>query len=163
LTSRACEDKSLAGHLCGEHGNPDSKLRNPAGSFDSPKLCRVRVESVCGQVTGTYAEEIMEVAVQSLLPAAEQCAQIIPRCTEERATKLLGPDYLTAPIDSRLDQLHRRMRVNSVGMSNSWKKMPGLDPYYVNMARHISQHEPPEGWDPNGPDEQHIGTSKEEL
>jgi hypothetical protein len=34
--------------------------------------------------------------------------------------------------------------------------VPGLPPYYLNMARHISTVEPPKGWDPNGPKEQAL-------
>ena len=93
-----------------------------------------------------YVDEMIEAAYSGL--TATECGEILPGgCAEGRATKLLGPMY---------GKVKAGTPIINVGMKDVWKKMPGLPPYYLNMARGRSQVEMPEGWDPEGPSEQVI-------
>ena len=168
LEKRACNAPSqsfgaaisaISRIICRSDGMDDSMLRLPSGSpaLYSAEECNERVDAVCDHVSREHADEIIDAAYNNL--TARACEDIVESdaCDATRATKLLGPLYgkaargLSAP----------------VGVRDTWQKMPGRPPYYMNRARRISQVEVPEGWDPDGPREQSLpapqSESKDEL
>jgi len=170
LEERACGNPSaehrhqrvspLANTVCRADGLDDSALRLPSGIASMYRFedCAQRVTSVCELVRREYADELTEGVSGKM--GAEECADIVPSCSAKRATKLLGPLY---------GKVSTPLAVHSIGVRDVWQKMPGIPEYYHNRARHISQVEPPEGWDPDGPREQTLLTpvesdkAKEEL
>ena len=161
--------------VCRREGIDDSVLRLPSGipHWYDPQECRRTVEQMCDyvrreyvhariivpslallnacavplcHVLRRYVDEMIEAAYSGL--TATECGEILPGgCAEGRATMLLGPMY---------GKVKAGTPIINVGMKDVWKKMPGLPPYYLNMARGRSQVEMPEGWDPEGPSEQVI-------
>ena len=88
---------------------------------------------------------------------ATGCADLMPQCTAGRAKLLLGPLYGKAGATGPHGIPFARAGVRDV-----WRKMPPKSkPYYLNTARARSQYEPPEGWDPDGPNEQVLVTPNE--
>ena len=151
----------VSSEVCRRDGMDDSVLRKPNGeasAFDA-RSCVLFVSNVCHHVREEFADEMIEAAYSPEL-GAPHCAEIVDGCDSARATKLLGPLYKPGGGQAGFQ------RFASVGVKDVWQKMPGLPPYYHNRARHISQVEPPEGWDPDGPREQslvRVETSKDEL
>lgn len=150
---------AIARQVCRADGIAESLLRLPMGNSArfNVEHCTQRVAAVCEDVRRDYADELIEAAYSNLTASA--CEEIIEDgCDTERAKLLLGPMYGQQGRGPGAPK-----RVGSVGVPDVWKKMPGRPAYYLNMARHLSQVEPPPGWDPTGPNEQRLLMPKEEL
>jgi len=161
LESACKKDTILTSTACrGHNGNDASQLRNPGGGVYLREACKHLVEERCQYMIDEHAEELIEAAMFDL--TANQCPDILTAgCSASRATALLGPLYGTG---SGRAGHHVFL---TAGVKDVWEKMPGLEPYYHNAARHISQYEPPPGWDPKGPSRQTLAAyeapAKEEL
>lgn len=146
--------------ICRHDGYDDSALRLPSGSpgLFSVDECKHRVDAVCENVARERADELIEAAYNNL--TARACPDVVETdgCDAKRATKLLGPMYGRRALGGApgMRSLH------SVGVRDTWQKMPGRPPYYFNKARYRSQVEMPPGWDPDGPREQTIEVQDDE-
>ena len=128
------------------------------GKHYDPDACKTRVKTRCRAVLDDNSDDLIDAVLQNA--TATGCADLLPQCTAGRAKLVLGPMY--AKQGGRNPMFGSMM---GAGVRDVWKKMPPKSrPYYLNQARSLSQFEPPEGWDPNGPKEQVlISEPKEEL
>ena len=183
LTSTVCR---------GQDGNDKSALRNPYGAPYQRKDCTARVKAICSNVVDEYVDEIMDAAVNKLTasecgeivpgckpkraklllgPMYSKSSQGGHHRFMSAGVKDVWRESARPPDPSRCrlrSQPHslplllsRPPQINPLPTHPACA-VPGLEPYYLNQARHISQHEPPKGWDPKGPKEQEILLEEDE-
>ena len=110
----------------------------------------------CAAVRDENTDDLIESVLAN--ETAVGCVDLMPQCTAGRAKLLLGPMY-----GKKGSVGPHGLPFARAGVRDVWKKMPPKSrPYYLNQARARSQYEMPEGWDPNGPNEQVIITPEDE-
>ena len=128
-------------------------MANARASRDAEQWAKNKGLCMLLRTLGTNFPDLLGANPPELAPADLSMRNI--NLSYKRATKLLGPMY--AKRGARDFQRGGAHMGYSIGVRDAWQKMPGRPPYYHNKARHVSQVEPPKGWDPSGPREQVRG------
>ena len=147
--AKACTTSVSRIRLCSANGDDSSRIRNPIGVRFDNEGCRVRLQERCEHVVPAYAAPMLDAVINNR--SATACIDMFPgnACDTKRATLLLGPLYGTEE-----HNFARFAPILDAGVKDMWRRFPGNPPYYHNAARHLTQEDPPDGWDPSGPNEQ---------
>ncbi len=116
-------------------------LADRTGYVD-PHRCAERVESRLSELLGETQDDLTQVVLEGA-GAGSACERLVPGCTSERATLLLGPQY-----DEELSDWRALDKVQIGYAPERWTHHVDTDgsSYWFNKAKMLSQREPPDGW-----------------